>query len=62
MKVYKNGKEVKNAIVRYDESGHPQKVVNPKEGKIWQPASEFEFRESTLNKKTRKGIKKRTKK
>ena len=61
MLVKKNGKELKNALVKMDASGKPMMVVpDPSKDKVWQPASEFEFTEAKIQKKTKDTPKKKT--
>ena len=58
MKVIKDGKELKKALVRYNAAGNPEAVVpDPSKDKVWQPAAGFEFAENAPETKTVKKTK-----
>lgn len=52
MKVYKDGKEIKKAVIRYGADQKPAFVADPEGDKIWRAASEFTFEDKPAAKKT----------
>lgn len=62
MIIKKDGKELKNALVRYGADGTPVKIIpDMTKSKVWQPIEGYSFEEKKIAKKTKVSKAKKTK-